>query len=171
MDKGCRSRAASLLPLMGILALPAWSAEPQWVPFKSQEGRFSVDMPGTPQSQQRLQGDIVVKIVQVVEGRAGAFSLSYNDLPEVGPAGATLAQVLDQVGTMGKEVGARTQIRVQGHPGLETEFEIQGGHAWYRTVLVGKRLYQMNVFAQGPTKSSYAPRARRFFDSFQIQAK
>jgi hypothetical protein len=164
-------RAAKLLPLMGMLVLATRAAalpDPQWVPFRSPEGRFSIEMPGAPKSQERLQGDIVVKIVQVTEGMAGAFSLSYNDLPAVGAAAPTLAQVLDQIGGMGKEVGPRKPITVQGYPGVETEFQIQGARVWYKVVLVGKRLYQMNVLGQGPTQSSYPPRMRRFFDSFQI---
>jgi hypothetical protein len=95
------------------------------------------------------------------------------DLPSGGakPARTLLDDALDGTGRTAKEVGTRKEIQVQGHPGLETEFAPQGGHMWYRVVLVGNRLYQVGVVAHSAAKSDYAPRAERFFGSFGVTAR
>jgi hypothetical protein len=146
--------------------------EAPWTTVSSAEGGFSVEMPGTPTASRQMNGDIPVRMFVFSEGKTAAYTLSYNDLPRSGPARQVLDGVLKSLSGAATQVGTRKEITIQGHPGVDAEFTpAEGGHMWYRVVLVGSRMYQLILVARPGAKDTYQPRAQRYLGSFAPLAR
>jgi hypothetical protein len=147
-------------------------ADRRWVGFRSKEGRFSVEMPGHPEAEEQRKG----RSFLFKEGETVGYTVAYSDHPKAKEAlpvtpRQTMALALDALAGTAKEVGARKEVTVQGHPGVDAEFAPEGYHVWYRVVFVGDRLYQLGLMADASKKATYSARARRFFDSFSVSPR
>lgn len=150
-----------LLPLLALvlgllLAVPGLAAE-GWTRFNSQEGRFSVMVPGAPQHRSSTNDTPIGPVVEnsyVCQRPGESFTVSFTDLPGMallfeGRPGlydkareALLKQVAGrQVSFQPLQVGGR-EARVLDYA-LKSGGKEQAGRAWF--VLVGRRLYVVDA--------------------------
>jgi hypothetical protein len=147
-----------------------------WREFSSTEGRFRVQMPGTPVHKTQnvpLGGAQLVLHVFAHESAGGqeAYVVMYNDYPaalvQPGAAAAVLTGAQDGAirGMPGSKLTSARDITLDGYPGRELALEVSGkGKVHYRLYLVNNRLYQ--VVAQQARPS--AETVEKFFNSFQL---
>lgn len=150
-----------------------------WKEFSSEEGRFSILMPGTPEEEQgdvggARQRDVKMFSVQRKLQQQG-FMVSYSDLPGVDPEGGAEVKILDSVSknalqaSKGKLIREKT-ITLDGIPGQELEIQVpDNGFIITRQYLFQTRLYQITLtsLAGRPDPAVVA----KFFDSFKIQGQ
>jgi len=157
---------------------PKADAPSGWKEFTSQEGRFSVLLPGTPSLTQLPTpapdkvGNTTMLTIPV-PGKKLALVVVFADLPSgelksgVDKALRNMkAGFLDQVkgtGTLKKE----TKITLGKHPGLQLEMEVPGqGASVTKFYIVGGRVY--TLMAAGADPAADALETRTFFDSFKL---
>jgi hypothetical protein len=149
-----------------------------WKEFVSQEGQYSVWMPGKPKSEtQPVSTPVGVIQLHLValDTPDMAFIVGYSDYPEYlvrsGDPDQMLSGARDgAVANVGGKLIGERQIRYQGYPGreiwIEAPIEDQIGLAHARVVLVGARLYQ--VLAAGPKTGFPSNTAEQFLNSFVL---
>jgi hypothetical protein len=143
-----------------------------WQTFTSQGGNFSVELPGKPQegSQSIPVGTDTMELHTFSLGmQKESYTMTYSDYPASimqTSASKLLEGALTGVLGQGTLVDKKS-ITVDGNPGIQAEFEVPGtGYSWYKTVIVGERMYQLIVIAQD--KDATAQDAQRFLDSFEL---
>jgi hypothetical protein len=144
-----------------------------WETFISAEGKFSVEMPGTPrEGSQEIDLGVLgtVPMVSFAVNRVVIeYTASYIDYPASAVSGRDVSEMLQGAfaGVAGSnQIAGQELIDVQGNPGLQGEFAHPSGYAWYKAVLVENRLYQLIAIATNREASEAD--ARRFLDSFRI---
>jgi hypothetical protein len=151
------------------------STDGDWKTFTSQEGKFSVDMPGTPEEDNQTTstelGDLTLHSFSLA-GNGPEYAVIYTDYPEA-VASANPADILNGAITgaaQGSEVMNQTTIDVQGHPGVQGEFENSAGanYVWYKAIMANERQYQLIVATSQQAKDQYEDEAIRFLDSFKL---
>jgi hypothetical protein len=151
----------------------------RWRPFTSAEGRFRVQLPGTPRIDKQTwvteKGPLDLYIVFADErGTGTSYGVCYSDLdgPAVpegeGGADEILAQAREAVRKrMGGRILEERPIALEGHPGLELMIHSpQRGTAVARVFCTGDRFFQ--VLAVGEDVSLFQPPVRSFLDSFRL---
>lgn len=173
-------------PLCWSLAMPLLLGVTQddlpanWKTLASQEGRFTVALPGAHTLSKKkvttATGQLDATIV-VAEGRNDSyFVVSFCDFPLDEVKADSVEKRLDQacrgaVEKSGGELrGTEKPIKLDGkHPGREIVIEKKGEViAKMRIYLVERRLYQVMVFGNGPV---FAPKEKEvgiFLDSFRL---
>lgn len=143
--------------------------------FTSQEGRFSVLLPGTPQQKSQqiaLQGGASSTLHQFwveLQGGKVTYMVMYNDYPpQVTSQGAqaVLAKVRDGA-AKGKTLTSDASIEVNGVPGRA--FTLTDSNGWNYSIhqfLAGQRLYQLIVVSN---KAHPAQLTDQFMNSFRIR--
>lgn len=135
---------------------------PAYETFTSEEGRFSAEFPGTPKRESRTEmaGDIRLNLVHFsVDNGNEAVSVSFIDYPE-----AVSTQepnvLLDSIaeGAAGAADGtiegaesslvSKTPTTVEGHQAIDFEVDIQERDLVARAVLVGTRMYLLQVVSE-----------------------
>lgn len=135
---------------------------PEFKTFTSEEGKFSAEFPGTPTREARTEaaGDIELNLVHYsVDNGDEAVSVSFIDYPET--VSAQDPQVLlDSIaegaasaadGTVeGAESSlvSKTPTMVEGHQAIDFEVDIQERELAARAVLVGTRMYLLQVVSE-----------------------
>lgn len=168
--------------LIGVVALMALffaaTAQAQWTDFTSSAGRYSVAMPGAPQTNSQAVDTKVGKVtatMSYVEIADRVYMVTFNDYPAGSVARGGAAKVLDGVinGIVGSLPGGQKAsdraIDIDGKPGREvTVTGIQGAasSALIRVLVVGDRLYQLMALGAGNQPSD--PDAQRFVQSFRL---
>jgi hypothetical protein len=151
---------------------------PDWKEFASKEGRFKVQMPGTPrQTMHDTESDfgkgvLYMNTVQVGKTMYGA---NYCDFPaEIKKA--PLKQVFDSsrdgaVANLEGKLASEKDIKLDKYPGREVQIEVAGGKRLFRArvYLVEQRLYQVVVF--GTKDAATSKEADKFLDSFALAEK
>jgi len=144
-------------------------------PFTSQEGRFRVMLPGTPQQKSQqiaLQGGGSCTLHQFwveLENGNVTYMVMYSDYPPdfvAGGAQDVLAKTRDGA-AHGKTLTSDAAIELNGVPGRA--FSITGKDGWNYTVhqfLDGRRLYQLIVVSG---KNHSAILTDQFMSSFRIR--
>ena len=152
------------------------TSEETLIPYTSDEGRFSVSMPGKPGKKIKNVPTAVGSIamhVFMVEKPHIAYMVAYadypNDLiersdPEVLLDGAKKGAMQNIGGKITKE----EHITYGEDPGRELSFSAKGGIAKGRAVIVlsGNRLYQ--VLAVGSNIQYPDQTVKKYMDSFEI---
>jgi len=147
-----------------------------WKEFKSQEGGFSVLLPGQPKVERQTTETAVGPLaftMHTVELSFGsiAYIASYNDYPPSLIADGDKNAILDGVveGALGSKANLKKSdpISIDGHPGREFTGTVKDGYEYTsRAYLVNQRLYQLNIVST-PGKVP-AEDKRKYFDSFKL---
>jgi hypothetical protein len=147
-----------------------------WKEVKSQEGGFSVLLPGQPKVERQTTETAVGPLaftMHTVELSFGsiAYIASYNDYPPSLIADGDKNAILDGVveGALGSKANLKKSdpISIDGHPGREFTGTVKDGYEYTsRAYLVNQRLYQLNIVST-PGKVPAADK-RKYFDSFKL---
>lgn len=148
-----------------------------WSKVNSTEGRFNAVMPTKPETASREVDSALGKLMLYTftsSNKVGYFMISYADYPNE-PTIANQEGLLNGVtGGVIKgleaELISETKFNFKGHPGRDFRAKriVEGNEVVFtwKTLLVGRRLYQMGVATN--TKDADAPDLQRFFTSFQL---
>jgi hypothetical protein len=173
----CGQHAMTTVALVVALAMPLQAGEAQksgWKAFQSQEGGFSVLMPGTPVEQEQSVdsriGPIRSRMFFVDRGVSG-FIVGYDDYPE-----AVLKQdpkrLIDGkrdaiVAGMGGKLLDQRALKQDEYPGQEIAAEMPDGSVYKaRMFLVRRRLYL--AAAVVPEAQADSEDVKTFLDSFKV---
>ena len=155
----------------------AGAAELEWPRFRSESGRFAVQLPESPEEVRDTRvtlGGIVHWSEYLARRDATEFRVEHHDLPWLATfllsSDALLKRAKD--GLVEEENGHELSgavLSVQGYPAREVSFRVPaeqdlGGDALL--VLVGSRLYV--VVALGPQAERDDSARERFFHSFEV---
>ena len=167
---------AKALALVFVALLIVGCGEKSWSEYASDDGRFSVLMPGSPDEQTQAISTPVGSIdlhIFMVEKPDIAYMVAYSDYPQVVVEKATTDEVLEGArnGALAKIQGrllSEDVISYDEHSGREIEFTAMDGIGLGRAVilLADNRLYQ--VLAVGAKDSFPKNDVKRFIDSFEM---
>jgi len=153
------------------------SVDTTWEKYTSQEGGFSILMPGTPGEKiQKVDMKIGEKYVKInmymflLQRPGFSYMVVYNDMPQWNPEDVDF--ILDSgrdrgiVSLKGKLLKEK-DIWIDGHPGREIKIVGADGFIYFsRMYLVKYRFYQVSVTTLGEDASS--PNVARFLNSFKL---
>lgn len=162
---------------VSLLAASAQEEAPQLKKYKSEEGNFSIRLPGVPKAQRVPVEDNenAPKQVQYVFGEEnGAYLVSYQDNPHLEEADtAQIDEALKSAqaslgNKFGKLLSEKPIKLLDKYPGRQFEYEIPGQKGRYRSriYLVDGRLYQVIVVGTEAFASSKT--AEEMLDSFSL---
>lgn len=159
---------------LALLATAGVAAQ-GWSEYRSAEGGYRVDMPGTPELEMdpiEMQ-DQQVPMMQAIVGLPEATYLAaYMDFPAGMIRGLPPQKVLENArdgAADGFELRSDRALTVADKPAREFVIEQpEGVILVMRAVLVGERLYQMVVVTIPPGGTADRPDTRRFIDSFTL---
>jgi len=171
--------AGWLLAAVSVLSMTvtATGADAQWLRFRSERGRFTVQLPGIPEETRDRRATLGGAVHwSEYRARRGAteFRVEHHDLPWLAQfllsTDALLRRAKD--GLVEEEHGHELNsavTSVQGYLAREVSFQVRAeqdlaGDALL--VLVGRRLYV--VVALGPQAERDASALDRFFRSFEV---
>ena len=150
---------------------------PGWTEFSPIGGRFSIQMPGLPRSEQQdfrtKGGDMVLFLFNLDRGGDNErFSAQYTDYPEeflkeTGSADAVLkkASTVDAFNIGGRVVSEKA-LSLGRHPGRELHVENAEQSMRIRLYLVDRRLYK--VVAAWPKSRAFSVDADLYLNSFRL---
>ena len=149
------------------------STQASWATTKSEEGNFSVSMPGTPRplAAPIILGDLrAISHVFHVTSAGNNYSVSYTDLAIDPTDEAVTLKIFEAAKeNLLKRAEARliTEkiVTLNANPGREITADAPNGIILSRTFLVKNRMYQLVVVY--PEKSSLTD-IKRFMDSFSL---
>lgn len=160
--------------VLALLATAGVAAQ-GWSEYRSAEGRYRIDMPGTPELEtdpvEML--DLEVPMIQAIVSRPEATYLAaYMDFPAGMIDGLPARKILENArdgAAEGFELRSDRALTVADKPAREFVIEQpEGVILVMRAVLVGARLYQMIVVTIPPGGTADRPDTRRFIDSFAV---
>jgi hypothetical protein len=133
--------------------------------FRSEAGRFEVDMPGTPtivSTSRRTLGGRVSSTKYYVERDAFEFRVEHHDLPGMARIALSVGGILgraknDFLAAVGGRERGFVEAPVQGNPGRALTFEIPGDRPLLGEgllALVGNRLYVVAAMHRAGDPSS-----------------
>jgi hypothetical protein len=142
--------------------------------FRSAEGRFTVQVPGSPKEESQTVLGMTMK-VYTVEGHDGAFAVSYADVP-IGDNesswqisqrfdGARDGMLRNAGGKLTREYALTLQGKYRGR-GIDADVPAKNGKLRARVYIVGKRFYQLLVV--GTKERVESANATRFLDSLTV---
>jgi hypothetical protein len=145
-----------------------------WARFRSDDGSFSIDMPGKPEQavhDSRTQvGPIQLKTYTVRAGNGSVYLVAHNQYPEAVLKASTPNALLESVVSGAVDQGKlrkKTTIDILNYPGREVLADVKGGLEYRsRFYLVDERLYQISVLNK-PGQVSNQDK-QKFLDSFQL---
>jgi hypothetical protein len=163
--------------MVALSLIAGGRAEPRV--FTSEQGKFSISMPGTPKEQTQNVDTVAGKIdwiMYVVEQDNAAYAASYADFPAHIVAASDPQHLLDggiggMVGNVNGKLLSRQNIDLDGYPGQEIVAEAKlkdpnDATLKSRTYLVNNRLYLIMVVAlRGKVSSTEID---RFLQSFKL---
>lgn len=167
------SKLLVCLLALGLFVGACGSDEPQapaYKTFTSDEGKFSAQFPGTPKRDARTEsaGDIDLNLVHFsVDNGDEAISVSFIDYPDAvstqdpkllldsiaeGAASAADGTIQGAKSTL----KSKTPTTVDGHEAIDFEVEIDERDLVARAILVGARMYLLQVVSEPEvTSTSY----------------
>jgi hypothetical protein len=167
-----------LVLVVGALLAGCGGGEAAWAEFKSEEGGFSILMPGKPTEETQTQATELGNIdvySYTYEEEDVAYMVGYNLLPaamlEASSSGPMLDGACDgQVsGVSGTEV-SRQEIALGAYPGRDLEIRVENADGittlHTRIYLVENKLYQILVV--GREGQSTSPDTIKYLDSFKL---
>lgn len=150
---------AFFMPLAGTLTLSgcADSEAAQWKKFSSQNGKFTLLMPGIPEAKESTI-DTTVGLLSdhafLLKARQGnykaAYLISYIDYPssrlKVSPQQFMEQAWQGSMGSFGSSNIYKKHISLNEYAGIEYQYKGKSGNlVTGRSYLVGKRLYQLTA--------------------------
>lgn len=157
-------------------------AQSIWKRFASEEGRFSVLFPGSPEQLSRAvpyaAGQSTEFRMFFVERKSDAivYAVAYNDFPI--PASAINADVMQQALDSGRDAMltnlkatllSERPIQLGNHPGRELLFKLSGNaRGRIRLYFVGTRLYQVWSIVDANRQKHLTKSIEGFLNSFAL---
>ncbi len=161
----------ALWPL--ALALAVGCPRADWTTVSSAEGGFQVEMPTAPELARHTAESAAGPLEFTIYGSqlaGSAYQVAWVDYPPgtvADPAEVLEAARDGAVAQMAARLVRSESIEIEGHPGLEFEFDVEGRLAGFaRMFLVGDRLYQL-LLAKEPGDLPGSVGAR-FLESFRL---
>ncbi|MBN1431094.1 MAG: hypothetical protein JXB07_22180 [Anaerolineae bacterium] len=138
--------------------------------FVSDEGKFSVLMPGTPTEETQTTTDGTDIHMFSVEDWGDAYLVGYSDFPQDIIEGTDAEMLLDfaRDGAAGDgTILSETSITINGYPGRALEIDSSDDDIvlYANIYLVDNRLYQVIVTSGDGTRSA---KVSEFLDSFKL---
>ena len=177
---------AAVLCIVAAVSIPfylksgksAELANLSWRDYQSDDGSFSVLMPGEPKHMTAGRGPVQMQMTGVELGKQTAFVVIYADLPA-----AYTDMPVDRVYDSVMQIMARRQemvvlgqrkISLNGYSGLEVDVKPPAdkslaGTGAFRIFLVPPKLYIVGV--GGPDSPEMTAAKIKFLDSFQLLKK
>ncbi len=163
------SSASALAPMR------ATAGEPY--AYRSEDGRFSVDLPGeSPSVRELSESKFPITdndVLHTVFAEGAEFSIEIHDIPRISKLLLTSRYILDRsVAGMLEDIGAReidsAEVTFQGAPAREVAFEILDRAFTGRSLLIlaERRLYMVSV--QHPRSIAPPGSVAPFFESFSF---
>jgi hypothetical protein len=150
--------------------------EPTWKEFRSNEGGFSVLMPGTPTpnkvSVNTASGVKEVYTVTLNEGELNEYIIAYSKYPKTDSKKVSTDKLFHDIrnGILLAQQGnlrSEAAITLDGYSGKEIAVERPDGViTTARFYVVDDRFYQLSVKAKTNEREPEAP--KRFLDSFKL---
>lgn len=153
--------------------------QPEYQTFTNEEANFSADFPGEPRRESRTEnaGDVRLNLVHFsVDNGDEAVSVSYIDYPQA-IAEQDPTALLDSIaeGAAGaadgniegadSELVSKTPTTFEGHQAIDFEVDIDDRELQARAILVGTRMYLMQVVREPDVDdTSY----ERLIESFEL---
>ncbi|MEW6280628.1 MAG: hypothetical protein AB1758_18530 [Candidatus Eremiobacterota bacterium] len=165
--------------ILWILGLLLTGCGARWTEYRSGPGGYSVDLPGkVEESQSQVPtpiGTIPFHMAMAESGWWG-YAAAYADYPAWAVEKADPKELLNgarrgALSNVGGKLVKERAIEIEGHPGLEIDFNIPDKKikARARIYLVKNRLYQVLA---GNLESRYDEKhMNRFLDSFRLRPR
>ncbi len=150
-----------------------------WQTFTSTEGRFSAAFPGEPTESNQIANSEIGELNNYFFKHANGstqYVVSYVDYPADAISGSDpklmvaegFSKTFESSPDTNKVV-SKSEITVDGHPGMEAEIEYtSGNYVWYKQLLVDNRMYQVLATALTSSKNDLDDEARKFHESFEL---
>ncbi|MCF4970639.1 hypothetical protein [Nostoc sp. CMAA1605] len=157
--------------------------QPQWKPFTSPDGRFTVLMPGIPKQESQTQkthmGEIDLQIFAAQPPKQEvAYLVVYNDFPHSYAQINNPQEILNDVQAMALKttqsnlLNHRNIRSSNGHPGREFAYINAGGKITRtRIYLAEGRLYQVMAITTKKQQRNLSKTITGYLNSFQIVLK
>ena len=151
---------------------------PRWQDFRSEEGRFRVELPGAPRVERSAHRTVMGSVTEVgfrVAWGDVEVAVVYEDIPAAAvwlmPPGVILERAAASLveDADGGEIESG-ESKWRGHPAWELRYRLPGSPALesqVRLVLVEARLYL--VAARWPKEQAVPPEVARFRASFEVE--
>ena len=151
-------------------------AKHEWFEFRSEEGRFQVELPVEPKSHRESRSTMLGKVAEThhrLEFRGARIGIEVHELPGMAATIIPGSLILDRtragiVADMnGREVAAR-ELTHQGYPARDFTYAVDEPEGFERAlvVLVGSRVYVMTgLTSENPAEH---PVVNRVFRSFIV---
>lgn len=161
--------------MTAVLAFGAPQQAKDWVPYNSEEGRYSVLLPTQPvlntQEATTSTGQKATQYYASSTDESTAYLVGYFD-----KAGATFSFDKARDGMVSKIKGtllAEKEISLSGYPGREVKVAAKGSDngdyvAVARYYEVGERIYVVEVVFPRENEKAAAGNSAKFFDSFTV---
>ncbi len=162
-------RAFALLSVAFTVSAPAQST--RWKEHISEKGKFSVLLPGAPETDYKLnETDSVTGLDYEVNYRQKGgplWSVDYFDLPAIPPDADAVKTLLERRRGKYSAVSESTMLTLNGYPAVEYKMRLDRvGIEVGRIVLVRQRVYQLRMFTLIRANHA-ASEVTKFFDSFK----
>jgi hypothetical protein len=147
----------------------------RWQTYTSQDGGYSVELPGKPHEEiRRVPGPTTSVLMRYVAtqapDRSGVFGVAYLDLPPaIQDPRAAAAQMECTPQRLKGQLLSKYDVNVQGYRGREYKVQREQGVTTVRTLLVGRRIYELIVNA--PSQNEGGEVRERFLSSFKLLAR
>jgi hypothetical protein len=142
-----------------------------WHAYSAPDGKFTVQLPGTPDVKEVEDGWQDVSS-EAPEERI-LFHVRYKDFPDaISPAEFRRMANFSRDGLVAREgnkLVSERPIKLNGYPGRETKVAVGAFDdvSLSRIYAVGNRYYDLTVIA--PKKYAASATVRKFFDSFEVR--
>lgn len=164
-----------LFGLVIAFAATAGAMAQGWSEYRPAEGRYRIEMPGTPEEETvptPVQGEKVPMMQAMVAESDVVYLVGYIDYPAEAMEGHDPAKALEAARdgvAKGHKLLSDRALAVSGQPAREFVIEQPKGLVLVmRIVFVGERLYQMVVVTVTPGGTADRRDTRRFIDSFRL---
>ncbi len=167
------------VPVLALVAATGFAqTAATWKPFVAKQGRFKVEVPGTPKYSKSDAGTPKQPLAMhsySYEDKLTAYVVIYSDHPEGAKHKVTPQDLLKSArqglleDVKPDKISSERKISVQKRPGLEVKYVDTDGDTWkVRLVVSNYRLFQVMTITSDDT----AERASvdRFLNSFQFVA-
>jgi hypothetical protein len=170
-----KPRSAS--PARPVTPPPAKPAgvDPAWKPLRSQEGGFSVSVPGAAAHKKhvlsRPEGRLDYHEFSV-QAKTDTYRVGYVDYPETASQSCDVRSVLDAernayVESVEGKLTHDEPVELDGNPGTQFRIALANNTSVFvRLLLVGSRVYRLEV--QSPTERYQSNEAVKFVESFKL---
>jgi class 3 adenylate cyclase len=144
------------------------SGSQAWSEYRSEEGRYRVEMPAKPILSTTTNGGTTLHQAIAVGDTGASFVVTYNDFTVLALPPETLLEIGRNGAVQKHKLLSDQPMRVAGNPAREYVFERTDTKTvvFIRSIIVGTRLYQVVVATNSSDAANRGPDVRHFIDSF-----